>query len=345
MTSSPLFMSVAESMEILPPIAHVGCVERLLDGDLREVGPGAPAERAAAGGEHELLDRAGRLAGQELEQRRVLGVHREQLGSGRLRQGHHELAADDERLLVGQGEIDPLPQRRRPSDRARPSRPGRSARGRRRTRARAGRAPPRRRAPRRRSTPRRPGRRRPGRRARSGATPVARAWATSGSQERSALRPTSSSSPCARETTSSAWVPMEPVEPRTSRRRGIGCMIAADPRPPPGYRRRASVSVAGAAPLGVLRGDPDAVVAAPLEHLDGRHVHAPGRPRADAPCSAIVLTTFLPAQHLHGDVAHPRHPQRDAERLLRTPAEDRGCRASPSSAGRTSSARSASDAG
>ena len=30
-SSRPLFINVAESIVILPPIAHVGCVERLLD--------------------------------------------------------------------------------------------------------------------------------------------------------------------------------------------------------------------------------------------------------------------------------------------------------------------------
>ena len=48
MSSRPLFMSVAESMVILPPIAHVGCCEGLLDRDLGELGARAAAERAAA---------------------------------------------------------------------------------------------------------------------------------------------------------------------------------------------------------------------------------------------------------------------------------------------------------
>ena len=52
-------------------------------------------------------------------------------------------------------------------------------------------------------------------------TPWARAWATSASCERSADRPTSSNASGARATTSSAWVPIEPVAPRI-RSRFIG---------------------------------------------------------------------------------------------------------------------------
>ena len=48
MSSRPLFISVAESIVILPPIAQVGCCERLLDGDVLELGARAAAERAAA---------------------------------------------------------------------------------------------------------------------------------------------------------------------------------------------------------------------------------------------------------------------------------------------------------
>ena len=48
MTSRPLFISVAESIVILPPIAQVGCASASLDGDVRELGARAAAERAAA---------------------------------------------------------------------------------------------------------------------------------------------------------------------------------------------------------------------------------------------------------------------------------------------------------
>ena len=49
-------------------------LERLLDGDLLELGAAAAAERAAAGGQDEPLDGPGALAGEQLVQRRVLGV-------------------------------------------------------------------------------------------------------------------------------------------------------------------------------------------------------------------------------------------------------------------------------
>ena len=64
-------------------------------------------------------------------------------------------------------------------------------------------------------------RRRRRRPARSGRTPRRCACATSASHERSADRPTSSSSPDVA-TISSACVPIEPVEPRMRRRRGMG---------------------------------------------------------------------------------------------------------------------------
>src|SRR4051794_18152519 len=51
-------------------------------------------------------------------------------------------------------------------------------------------------------------------------TPRRRACSTSASHERSADSPTSSKSPGVSSSRSRAWVPMDPVEPRTSRRRG-----------------------------------------------------------------------------------------------------------------------------
>ena len=42
----------------------------------------------------------------------MLGVDRQDPRAGRLRELGHELAADDERLLVGQREVDPLAERR-----------------------------------------------------------------------------------------------------------------------------------------------------------------------------------------------------------------------------------------
>ena len=99
------------------PPAHLpgGVRERLVDRDLREVL--ALAERPARGGEDELFDRARRLLGvDELEERRVLGVDRDDLRLGRFGQGRDQLAADDQALLVREGEVDALAQRddRRP---------------------------------------------------------------------------------------------------------------------------------------------------------------------------------------------------------------------------------------
>ena len=90
--------------------------ERLLDRHVLELGARAAAERAARGGQHELVDGARPLAGQQLVQRRVLGVDRDERGAGRLGQRGDELAADDQRLLVGQREVDALAERgdRRP---------------------------------------------------------------------------------------------------------------------------------------------------------------------------------------------------------------------------------------
>ena len=113
-SSRPLFISVAESIVILPPIAHVGWRSASCDGDVLELGARAAAERAAGGGEHEPVDRAGAarlLGGDQLVQRGVLGVDRDQLRAGGLGERHHELAADDQRLLVGERDVDPLGER------------------------------------------------------------------------------------------------------------------------------------------------------------------------------------------------------------------------------------------
>ena len=109
-TSRPLFISVAESIVILPPIVHVGCLSASSTVTSCEVALAA-AERAAGGGDDQLLDHAGRLAGEQVVHRGVLGVDRDQLGAGGLGQRGHELAADDERLLVGQRDVDALGER------------------------------------------------------------------------------------------------------------------------------------------------------------------------------------------------------------------------------------------
>ena len=112
MTSRPLFINVAESMVILPPIAHVGWLSasstvtsassawlRPRNGPpeavivIRSSAPvGTPCSRWCSAACSEST-------GQDLRAR----------GLGEL---GDELAADDERLLVGQREVDALPQRR-----------------------------------------------------------------------------------------------------------------------------------------------------------------------------------------------------------------------------------------
>ena len=98
-------------MVIFPPIAQVGCRSASSTVTLRQVGRRAAAERPARGGQREPVDGARPLAGDQLVQRGVLGVDRDQLRARGLRQRHHQLAAHDERLLVGQRDVDPLGER------------------------------------------------------------------------------------------------------------------------------------------------------------------------------------------------------------------------------------------
>ena len=83
--------------------------ERLLGGDPGEVG--AAAEGPARGGQDEPLDRARRLGADQLVERRVLGVDRDDPRAGRLGERHDQLAADHQALLVGEREVDALGER------------------------------------------------------------------------------------------------------------------------------------------------------------------------------------------------------------------------------------------
>jgi len=78
--------------------------ERVGDGDVSKIG--AAAKGAAGGGDDEALDRAGLLAVDQLVERRVLGVDRQQPGAGRLGQRHHQLPAEHQALLVGERDVD-----------------------------------------------------------------------------------------------------------------------------------------------------------------------------------------------------------------------------------------------
>ena len=212
-TSRPLFISVAESIVIFPPIAHVGCCSAC-----STVTPSSSAAERPRNGPPDavIVSRStvpAPLAGDQLVQRGVLGVDRDQLGAGRLGERHHELAAHDERLLVGQRDVDALGERddrraqpRRADDRVehevgaglgdQPHEPLRA-----------------RRAPRRRSRPPPRARRRRGRSARSGAR---RARAPARSAPRAS----------ARRTGRRARTPRE----RARRRRAPGCRSSRSSR-------------------------------------------------------------------------------------------------------------------
>ncbi len=99
---------------IRPPISQVGWARASSTLTPDEVG--AAAEGAAGGGQHEALDRARLLGADQLEERRVLGVDRQQPRPRRLGQRRGQLAADHEALLVGERDVDPLAERddRRP---------------------------------------------------------------------------------------------------------------------------------------------------------------------------------------------------------------------------------------
>ena len=109
-SSRPLFISVAESIVIFPPMSHVGCASA--SSRVTASRSAAPAERPAAGREHQPVDGARALAPDQLEERGVLRVHRQELGAGGLRERRHELAAHDQALLVGEREVDALAERR-----------------------------------------------------------------------------------------------------------------------------------------------------------------------------------------------------------------------------------------
>ncbi len=195
--------------------AHLpgGVRERLLDGHVLELVGGAAAEWAAGSGEHELVDRARRLAGHQLVQRGVLGVDGDDLGAGGLGQRHHQLAPHHQALLVGQREIDPLSERGHGRPEAR--RTGKGVQHEIRPRLddeldQALRCRP---APRRRSRPRRRGRRQLRRTALSGrrrARVSARA-AARGSSPLRGRRPPARSCPGPPRWPGSRWTPWSPA--------------------------------------------------------------------------------------------------------------------------------------
>ena len=94
-----------------PPAHLPGRVrERLGDRDLGQIL--ALAERAARSGQDQRSDRAGAaLAVDQLVERRVLGVDRDDRGAGGLGERGDERAADDQALLVREREVDALGER------------------------------------------------------------------------------------------------------------------------------------------------------------------------------------------------------------------------------------------
>ena len=219
-SSSPLFISVAESIVILPPIAHVGCASACSTVTWLSSSAVRPRNGPPDAVRITRSTVPGTLGGQQLVDRRVLGVDRDDRGAGGLGQLRDQLAPDDQRLLVGQRQIDPLAERR-----DRRHQPGRADDPVEHELALAlgdqpdqplGTRP----APRRRSTPRWRARPRPDPPARS-AAPRARAPGPAAApRRRRRSAPTTSRSAPALATTSSAWTPIEPVEPRMARRRG-----------------------------------------------------------------------------------------------------------------------------
>ena len=296
-------------------------LERLLDGDVLELGARAPAERAARRGEHELVDRARRLAGEQLVQRGVLGVDGDDLRAGGLGERHDELAADDERLLVGQREVDALPQRR--DRRAEPR--GADQRVEDEVGARLEHEPHEPLGPAQHLAvgPRlgglrggvRVGQRDPRRRR------TRRACATSGSHDCSA--PTARRARtrrCAR-ATSSAWVPIEPVEPRMSRRRATERHYSRRPWPDgalPRAARRPAARSRGGCRSGPRRGPCRARGACPWRATRKRCVR-----RARRRLARIVRTSLLPLRTWIDRAGPPRRAERDPQRLPLPAAEHR----------------------
>ena len=85
-TSSALFIIVAESTEILRPITQFGCAQASSGVTLRQRRRVAVAERPARGGQHDVVDALGQVRAvlrQALEDRRVLAVDRQQRRAAR----------------------------------------------------------------------------------------------------------------------------------------------------------------------------------------------------------------------------------------------------------------------
>ena len=238
-------MSVAESIVMRAPIVQVGCRSACSGVTSASSAAERAAERPAARGHDQRLDRLGLLARQQLVQRRVLGVDRQQLRAAARERLAHERAAGDEALLVGERDVDAGLQRRQ-----RRLEPGRAddgvehdvrpALG---SQLRDARLPS--------ST-------RPEKRARAAAAAAGSASAIVRTPRRSASRTTPSASlprasaqTCRSGSSSQTWIACRPIEPvlprratlRISRRVGQArvtpCRAARRSRARPGRRRAA----------------------------------------------------------------------------------------------------------
>ncbi len=114
---------VAESTEILRPITQFGWAQASSGVTCAERVRRARAERAARGGQDDLVDAprpGGRILRQRLEDRRMLAVDGQQRRPALAHRAHEQLAADHQRLLVGQQQ--PLAGARGGQARAKPGR-------------------------------------------------------------------------------------------------------------------------------------------------------------------------------------------------------------------------------
>ena len=110
-SSRPLFISVAESIVILPPIAQVGCASAC---SIVTLGSSAALRPRNGPPEAVRISRStvpGRSAASSWCSAECSESTGMMLRAGRLRELRDELAADDERLLVGEREVDPLAER------------------------------------------------------------------------------------------------------------------------------------------------------------------------------------------------------------------------------------------
>ena len=123
MTSSPLFIRVAESIVILAPIFQVGMLERVLHRDARRASAGRLAERPAGGGEQ---DRGARRPRLWPTRHWKIALCSESTGSSahaaRAGGRGHQAARHHQRLLVGERHR-ACPPRSRPWSAAGPRRP------------------------------------------------------------------------------------------------------------------------------------------------------------------------------------------------------------------------------